>query len=141
VSRQLAALLVTIVFFAACGPNIKSKEKVQEAILSRLKANSGLDINKLDISTTDVSFDRNMAFATVAFHQKGNSSLGSEMIMTYTLENRGGRWVVVKVGDSHGKSMAGQASNGAGELPPGHPPLDSQDAPTIANPHGGERPR
>jgi hypothetical protein len=141
VSRHLAALLVAIVLFAACGPNIKSKEKVQEAILNRLKANSGLDINKLDITTTGVSFDRNMAYATVAFHQKGDSSLGSGMVMTYTLENRGGKWAVVKVGDSHGKSMAGQPSNGAGELPPGHPPLDSQDGPAVANPHGGAQPR
>jgi hypothetical protein len=141
VSRQLAALLAAIALLTACGPNIKSKEKLQEAILNRLKANSGLDIDKLDITTTGVSFDRNMAYATVAFHQKGDSTLGSGMVMTYTLENRGGKWAVVKVGDSHGKSMAGQPSNGAGELPPGHPPLDSPDAPATANPHGGERPR
>jgi len=141
VSRQLAALLVAIVLLAACGPNIKSKEKVQEAIVNRLKANSGLDPNKLDITTTGVSFDKDMAYATVAFHQKGDSSLGSEMVMTYTLQNRGGKWAVVKVGDSHGRSVTGQAPNGAGELPPGHPPLDSVEAPAVPNPHGGARPR
>jgi hypothetical protein len=141
VSRQLAALLVAIVFVAACGPNIKSKEKVEEAIVNRLKANSGLDLNKLDVTTTGVSFDKNTAYATVAFHQKGDSTLGSGMVMTYTLENRGGKWTVMKVGDSHGRRMTGQRSNGAGELPPGHPPLDSLDAPAASNPHGGARPQ
>jgi hypothetical protein len=141
VSRQLAALLAAIVLFAACGTDIKSKEKVQEAIVNRLKANSGLDVSKLDITTTGVSFDKNMAYATVAFHQKADSSLGSGMVMTYTLQNREGKWAVVKVGDSHGRSVTGQASPGAGELPPGHPPLDSMDAPTAPNPHGGARPQ
>jgi hypothetical protein len=137
VSRQLAALLAAIVLLAACGPNIKSKEKVEEAIVNRLKANSGLDVDKLDITTTGVSFDRNMAYATVAFHKKGDSSLRGEMVMTYTLQDRGGKWAVVKVGDSHGKSMTGQMPSGAGELPPGHPALDSMDAPAVPNPHGG----
>ena len=66
-SRQLAALLVAMALAAACGPNIKSKEKVQQAILDRLAKNSGLDLNKLDVTTTNVSFDKNMAYATVAF--------------------------------------------------------------------------
>jgi hypothetical protein len=139
VSRQLAALLVTMAVAAACGPNIKSKEKVQEAILNRLETHSGLDLKNLDITTTGVSFDKNMAYATVAFHQKGDSSLGSGMVMTYTLENRGGKWAVVKVGDSHGRSVTGQAPHGAGELPPGHPPLDSVNPPAAANPHRGGR--
>jgi hypothetical protein len=141
VSLQLAALLVAMVLAAACGPNIKSKEKVQQAILTRLETNSGLDLKKLDVTTTGVSFDKNMAYATVAFHQKGDSSLGSGMVMTYTLENRGGKWAVVKVSDSHGRSMTGQGPNGAGELPPGHPPLDSPEAPGGSNPHGSARPQ
>jgi hypothetical protein len=132
---------MAIVLAAACGPNIKSKEKVQQAILSRLETNSGLDLKKLDITTTGVSFDKNMAYATVAFHQKGDSRLASGMVMTYTLENRGGKWAVVKVGDSHRRSMTGQAPNGAGELPPGHPPLDSVNPPPVQNPHTGARER
>jgi hypothetical protein len=141
VSRPLAALLVALSVFAACGPNIKSKEKVQQAILDRLKAHSGLDVDKLDVTTTNVSFDKNMAYATVAFHQKGDSSLGSGMVMTYTLENRGGKWAVVKVSDSHRRSMTGQGPNGAGELPPGHPPVDSPEAPGGSNPQGSARPQ
>lgn len=141
VSRHLGALLVGFAMFAACGPKINSKEKVEEAIVSHLKHNSGLDLNKLEITTTGVSFDKNMAYTTVAFHQKGDSTLGSGMVMTYTLQNRGDKWAVVKVGDSHGRSVAGQASNAAGDLPPGHPPLDSLETPAGSNPHGGTRPQ
>src|SRR5437762_670648 len=70
VSRRLAALSGAVILVAACGQNIKSKEKVQEAILNRLKNNSGLNLETLDVVTTAVSFDKNMAHATVAFHQK-----------------------------------------------------------------------
>ncbi|MGI9075163.1 MAG: hypothetical protein ACR2JB_28460 [Bryobacteraceae bacterium] len=140
-SRQLAALLVAMVLAGACGSNIKSKEKVQQAILTRLETNSGLDLKKLDVTTTGVSFDKNMAYATVAFHQKGDSNLGSGMVMTYTLENRGGKWAVVKVGDSHGRSMTGKGPHGAGELPAGHPPVDSVNPPALANPRGGTQER
>lgn len=139
--RRLAALLGAIVLLTACEQNIKSKEKVQEAILNRLKTKSGLNVETLDVTTTAVSFDKNMAYATVSFHPKGDSRLNSGMVMTYTLENRGGKWAVVKVGDSHGRGLAGQAPTGAKELPPGHPPVDSTDQPLLSAPHGTPRPQ
>jgi hypothetical protein len=97
---------------------MQSKEKVQEAIMKRLETHSGLDLKRLDVTTTSVTFDKNMAYATVAFHQKGDTSVNSGMVMKYTLEDRDGNWTVVKVGNMqenapHGDSM--------GALPPGHP--------------------
>jgi hypothetical protein len=141
VSRRLAALLGALILLAACGQHIKSKEKVQEAILDRLKTKSGLNLETLDVATTAVSFDKNMAYATVAFHQKGDSSLKGGMVMTYTLENRGGKWAVVKVGNSHGRNPAGEEPHGAGDLPPGHPPVESMDQPPVSDPHGATRAR
>lgn len=114
----MAALL------SACGNRIQTKEKVQEAILNRLQTRSGLDVNSLDITTTSVTFDKNMAYATVAFHPKGDTSLNSGMSMKYTLEARDGKWAVVNVGDSQGHSQGhGVPGAGAGTstLPPGHP--------------------
>jgi hypothetical protein len=105
---------------------MQSKDQVQAAILKRLETNSGLDLKTLDVMTTAVSFDKDKAYATVAFHPKGDASLSSGMVMSYTLENRSGQWTVVKVGDSQGHSLGGQP---AADLPPGHPPVDS------ANPH------
>ncbi|HZQ53343.1 MAG TPA: hypothetical protein VFB14_14160 [Bryobacteraceae bacterium] len=104
---------------------MKSKQKVQDAIISRLQSRSGLDLNSLDITTTSVSFDKNMAYATVAFHPKGDTRVNSSMVMKYTLEQRDGKWVVVNVSDSQGHGMAGNHASGSGGLPPGHPPVAS----------------
>lgn len=123
VSRP-AGFLLAIIMLAACGSSIKSKEKVQEAIVSRLQARSGLDLNSLDITTTAVSFHKNMAYATVAFHPKNDPNVTNGMVMKYTLEDRGGKWVVVNVGDSQGHGIMGSPSAGADRLPPGHPPVD-----------------
>ncbi|MDQ2711992.1 MAG: DUF4680 domain-containing protein [Acidobacteriota bacterium] len=116
-----------------------NKEKVQEAIVQRLKTSSGLDLANLDLTTTAVNFNKNLAYATVAFHPKGDPSVNSGMTMKYTLEERDGKWVVVKVGDSQGHGMPGPAAAGASELPPGHPSLDSaapgSSMPTGPNPH------
>ncbi len=141
VSRHLAAFWVAAMLLAACGPNIKSKQKVQEAILNRLQARSGLNLNALDVTTTAVSFDKNMAYATVAFHQKDDTRLNSGMVMKYTLENRGGKWVVVSVGDSHGRSLTAPIQSGANELPPGHPPVSGMDPAAVPPPHGGTQVR
>ena len=109
----------------SCRNNLQDKSKVQEAILARLQRSSGLDLKDLDVNTTDISFDKNLAYATVAFHPKEDSSVSSGMTMKYTLENRDGKWVVIKVGDSQGRGAAGSRKSAPGStLPPGHPPVD-----------------
>ncbi len=103
---------------------MRSKDKVQAAIVNRLQTRSGLDMKSLDVTTTAVSFDKNMAYATVAFHPKGDPSVNSGMIVKYTLEQRDGKWAVLKVGDSSGHSLAPHAGAASDQLPPGHPSLD-----------------
>ena len=104
--------------------------------MQRLRTSTGLDVNSLDVTTTSISFDKNKAFATVAFHPKGDPILNSGMTMRYTLEARGAKWVVVGVGDSQGHGLVGGMPSGSDNLPPGHPPVDStlQDG-AAANPH------
>ena len=102
-----------------------NKEQVQQAIVDRLQSRSGLDLKQLDVTTTSVSFDKNKAYATVAFHPKGDPSVNSGMTVKYTLEERSGKWVVVNVGDSQGHRMAGHGGMGSDSLPPGHPQLNS----------------
>ena len=123
-SRTFSALLAGTLLLCGCGKDMQSKDKVQAAILKRLETNSGLDLKTLDVTTTSVSFDKNIAHATVAFHPKGDPNLTGGMVMSYTLENRSGQWTVVKVGDSSGHSVARRAPN---DLPPGHPPVNSAD--------------
>jgi len=125
VFRPTTAFVLAIAVLAGCGDHIKTRDKVQEAIVHRLETSSGLDMKSLDVNTTSVTFDKNRAFATVAFHPKGDPNIASGMIMKYTLEDRGGNWVVVKVADSQGYGMAGHGAASGTELPPGHPPLNS----------------
>lgn len=112
---------------------MKTKEKVQAAILDRLQNHSGLDLKSMDVATTNVSFDNNLAYATVSFHPKGDPNLKSGMSMKYTLEARDGQWIVTKVGDSTGHSASNPTPSGVGgSLPPGHPSLEQGASP--ANP-------
>lgn len=128
--------LIVALLISGCANRIKNKEKVQEAIINRLQNKSGLDLNSLDITTTSVSFDKNMAYATVAFHPKGDTSLNGAMTMRYTLEARDGKWIVLKVGDSQGHASMGSPGTAA-NLPPGHPPVDGSQNP-HASPLSGQ---
>ena len=126
--------LAVALLLTACRNDMKSRDKVQQAILSRLQDHSGLDLKDLDVNTTDVTFDKDMAYATVFFHPKNDSKLDGGMTMKYTLSARDGKWVVVKVADSHGHGMTGGSPAGSTTLPPGHPPLDSTNPSSPAAP-------
>ncbi|MBV8809344.1 MAG: hypothetical protein JO033_11785 [Acidobacteriaceae bacterium] len=126
-----AAVLLAIVVLAGCGNSIRTKERVQEAIVHRLETASGLDMNSLDVTTTAVTFERNRAYATVAFHPKNDPRVNSDMVMKYTLEARDGKWVVVNVADSQGHGMTGHGAASGVQLPPGHPPLDASPHPPV----------
>jgi hypothetical protein len=122
--------LTCLLALAACGNDLKTKEKVQTAILDRLQNHSGLDLKSMDVATTNVSFEKNLAFATVSFHPKGDSTVNGGMSMKYTLEVRDGKWVVTKVGDSAGHSTSNPVQGGAsGSLPPGHPSINQGESP------------
>jgi hypothetical protein len=126
VLRFLSGMLI-IVLLVACGPGIRTKEKVQEAIINRLQTKSGLDINGLDVTTTTVDFRKNMAYATVSIHPKSDPSIQS-MVMKYTLEDRDGKWVVTNVADSQGHGMLGHSSATTDQaLPPGHPAVNGSE--------------
>ena len=86
VFRHFCTILGAFVFLTACRDELKTKEKVQQAVIERLEAHSGLDLKALDVTTTDVNFDKNKATATVAFHPKGDTSVNSGMTMKYNLE-------------------------------------------------------
>lgn len=140
VSRLSLSCLSCLLFLVSCTNDLNSKDKVQAAILERLKAHSGLDLKSMDVNTTDVRFENNLAYATVAFHPKGEADLKSTMTMKYTLEARDGKWVVTKVGDSAGHSTSNPMQSGSGgNLPAGHPSLDQGANP--ADPHAAAPPQ
>lgn len=133
VFRLTCALLAALVFLTACRDQLKTKEKVNEAVLERLKAHSGLDLKALDVTTTDVNFEKNTAIATVSFRPKGDASLNGGMTMKYNLEARDGKWVVTGVNNSNGTAIGSHPSvtppghamgaPGTAQLPAGHPSI------------------
>jgi hypothetical protein len=134
VPQLLPFSLTCLLVLTACDNGLKTKEKVKAAVVERLEKHAGLNLKSFDIVTTNVSFEKNRAFATVKFHPKGDANIESGMVMKYTLEARGDKWVVTQVGDSAGHSMSNPTqSGGGGSLPPGHPSLDQGAKP--ANPH------
>jgi hypothetical protein len=119
--------LAVALLLTACQDDLKNRDNVRQAILSRLQDHSGLDLKNLDVNITTLTFDKNTANATVFFHPKNDSKLDGGMTMKYTLTERDGKWVVASVADSQGHGMPGASPAGSTDLPPGHPALDSRN--------------
>jgi hypothetical protein len=111
-------LTLLLGLLAGCGSDIKTKEHVQSDLKTHLEK-VGLDVNRLDVSVTEVAFDKNTARATVTFSPKGATNIHDGIMMHYTLEAKDGHWVVVGRADSQGHGMG--AANPT--LPADHPPL------------------
>ena len=103
--------------------------------LSTRQTQTGLDLKTMDVTVTEMRFEKDSARATVAFRIK-NTDAG--MNMSYTLDRKGDKWVVRPRQDSdnpHGSSIPGAVVPGSGvlpddgALPPGHPAVGSK-APT-----------
>jgi hypothetical protein len=129
---------------AACSRTPKTNEAIRQAVVEHLQKNSGLDVSAMNIDVKNVEYRGDEADATVAFTPKSTPDGG--MAMRYTLESRGGKWVVKgKAGGGQaaeqmpgGHPQAGGAASGAGQqadLPPGHPPVGG------VKPAQGEQPK
>jgi hypothetical protein len=109
---------------AACGRNINNTEAVRQGVVDYLnsrQSQTSLDMNAMQVDVTSVSFSKDEAHATVAFRLKNSSSPGEAMSMNYTLERKGGKWVVKnrrEAGSGHGGMPETPA------MPPGHPPTE-----------------
>ena len=135
VFRPSAAFCLAILIFAGCGSGLRDREKVQEAIVQRLQTSTGLDLKSINVTTTSVRFEKNLAYATVAFHPKDDPAINNGMTMKYTLEERDGKWRVVNVADSQGRGLSGHGGARAKSLPAGHPPVDSAQPGATSDPH------
>lgn len=117
--------------FLGCSSDVRTKERVQSDLKAHFEK-VGLDVNRLDVSVTEVTFDKNLARATVAFSPKGAANVHDGIVMHYMLEDKGGHWVVTGRSDSQGHGMGMGAPGTNPNLPPGHPPMGG-DTP-MANP-------
>jgi hypothetical protein len=116
---QRLALLTAAMLIAACSRDIQNTEAVRQGVLDYLKARTaetGLDMNMMQVDVTSVSFQATEARATVSFKPKTGDS-GGPMMMNYTLDRKGSKWVV------RGRTENGVNPHGNQALPPDHPPV------------------
>jgi hypothetical protein len=121
---------VGFLILAGCAKDIQNQEAVKQGVMDYLKERAstmGLNIGAMDANVTSVSFEKDVARASVAFVVKGSPGAGG-MNMDYVLDRKGDKWVVrgrqVSPGNAHGaEGLPGGAPQG---LPPGHPPAGSQ---------------
>ena len=110
-----------MVCLAGCNRGVQNKDAVRQGVLDHL-AQVQLNVASMNVEVTSVQFNGNQAEATVSFSPKGGNA-AQGMSMSYKLEQKDGRWVVM------GRKDASASPHG------GMPPA----APATENPHGGGR--
>jgi hypothetical protein len=129
---------------AACSKNIQTKEAVQAAIVDYLnerQAKIGLDISKMDVNITSMTFGADTARVGVQFSLKTGEG---GMSMQYLLDRKGNKWVVRGIDTSAASNphdqppgdtrvlptlpapLPGESGAPSGQLPPGHPPVGTK---------------
>jgi major membrane immunogen (membrane-anchored lipoprotein) len=119
VKALLVPVLAAVFCLSACQKNIQTNEAVRDGVIKHLTQNKNLAISSMDVDVASVTFKDNEAEAAISFKPKGGDA-SSAMTMRYTLEKKGGEWVVKKKADSgmgHGAVDSG--------MPTDHPPMGS----------------
>ena len=116
-----------------CNRGSTDKTAVRQGVLDYV-AGRGLNVSGMTVELTSVQFNGNHADATVSFTPKSGPA-GAGMSMTYQLEQRDGKWVVVGR-----KEAGGSPHGGSGAMPGGANPHGAGAMPPAENPHGAAMP-
>ena len=129
-----AALIFFTPIFAAlmaagCGKNIQNTDAVKQGVMDYLNERAstmGLNMGAMDATVNSVSFEKDVARASVMFSVKGTP--GGGMSMDYVLDRKGGKWVVRsrQMSPSNGNGPESAPGSAPPALPPGHPPMDKK---------------
>lgn len=113
---------------------MQNEAAVRQGVIDYLSARTDLNMSQMQVDVTSVSFRKDEADAVVAFRPKGGAE-SAGMQMRYTLERKGGRWVVKKSAGAHAQQQPGGAMGGGmgSRMPPGHPPMGAAP-PSAAKP-------
>lgn len=141
--------LLAVLALAGCKQTVQTKEAVRQGVVDYLSTRGNLDLKAMQVDVTSVNFRQNEADVVVSFRPKSSPN-AEGMEMRYTLEQKGGRWVVKGKADKgaapHGGMPAEMAApegmgaghggmtamppaeakpetpaSGASKMPPGHP--------------------
>jgi hypothetical protein len=120
----LAGLLLV-----GCSRGIQNEAAVRQGVIDYLSTRQDLNLSRMQVDVTSISFRQNEADVTVSFRPKGGDA-SSGMRMQYTLERKGNRLAVKGRGAGpHGQMPAampgGQMPSAmpGGQMPAGHPPI------------------
>jgi len=97
---------------------------IRQGVIDYLSKRSNLNVSGMNVDVTSLVVRQNEADAVVSFTAKG-ANPGQPMSMRYTLERRGDRWVVKDKAEAGASPHGGAAPAAGGQLPPGHPSVDS----------------
>jgi hypothetical protein len=118
--------LVPLLILAGCGGAPQSKEAVGQAIVEHLGKRSDMMAASMKVDVVSVSFREKEADAIVSISPKEG---GEGMQMSYKLALEGSKWVVKPSGSGGANPHQGMPAAPQGELPKGHPPIDSTGKP------------
>jgi hypothetical protein len=140
IQRLILPTAILVCLATGCSSGMKTKEKVREGLMTHLQ-NAGFNTRTLEVDVAKVTFEKNLAHASVSFRPLGSTNIHDAMVMNYAMEIRDGHWVVTGRSDSGGHGM-GQAMAGAGPggaLPAGHPQVSTRDG--MGGPAVGTQPQ
>lgn len=117
----LCGALLAIVLLPACSNHLRTREAVERAIRNRVSEH-GLNADNMDVTIASLKFHGDRADTLVAFTPKG-APISQGMSMRYTLEQRGGKWIVIGQSQADVKNHIGDTG-----LPPDHPAMGGPES-------------
>src|SRR5260221_53508 len=91
-----AILWGAVALLAACSRDIQNKEAVRQGVVDYLAARAaetGLNMDQMQVDVTTVSFEKDQARAAVVFRVKGAAEQ-SPVRVDYVLDRKGNKWQV-----------------------------------------------
>jgi hypothetical protein len=123
--KSLATLVLAGCALSACNHASQSQEAIRAGVIDYVAAK--VNVGAMEVDVTSIDFKGKEADATVTFRAKG-ADPATGLQMRYTLEQKSGKWVVKDKAQAGGSPHGAATNPGAGQLPAGHPPLDSGGA-------------
>ncbi|HMC58045.1 MAG TPA: hypothetical protein VKJ01_02520 [Candidatus Solibacter sp.] len=103
---RITSALPLILCLAACNRGTPNNDAVRQGVMDHL-SRAGLNMAGMDVAVKSVQVHGSQADAAVTITAKGGNA-AQGMQMTYHMEQKDGKWVVVGRGDGgqHGSTMA-----------------------------------
>jgi hypothetical protein len=118
------AVLIAALALCACSKNIQNSQAVHDGVMDYLNAKAaqtGLDMNAMQVDVATVSFEKDKAYATISIKPKNLPN--AAMQISYTLDRKGDKWVVrPDSGSQHAGAEGAPNGSASGRLGIGRRP-------------------